>query len=128
MAPPWARHIHSNGIGDRGPRPPFPCNLPLAQGKPKEIRRDSRQIPEPAACFTGIGAGEGARIELRKKVPGGDLHSRSNKTNGGESGAGMLLVFAESWSRRPGSRPGFSGVEIVEMAKMVQRMLGPPVH
>ena len=82
----------------------------------------------PGACFAGIGAGEGAKIAGRLKVLVGDLHSRSNKANGGENGAGMLWFFAESWSRRPGSRPGFSGVKIVEMAKMVQRMLGLPVH
>ena len=89
--PPLARQLRGNGIGDRGPRRRAPCNLPLALRKPKEIRRDSRRIPEPAACFAGIGAGEGAEIEQGLKVLGGDLHSRSNKTNGGENGAGMLL-------------------------------------
>jgi hypothetical protein len=78
----------------------------------------------PGACFAGIGAGEGARIEQGLKVLVGDLHSRSNKTNGCRNGAGLSWKKFESWVRRPGSRPGFSGVRIVEMAKSLQRMLG----
>ena len=71
---------------------------------------DYEDVPETSpAKWIAENAGEGAKIAPRVKVLGGDLHSRSNKTNGSRNAAGMLLVLPESWSRRPGSRPGFSG-------------------